>query len=218
MPEQLSLELNMAEENSVGVLVGDHGITADMAQVLQVFTLPVMPFGPISDLESAGCDANIAQRVNRARGKYVLYDLLLHGKLAPLCSYPESGEHGIVWLRRYGYDRAFSCEYPGGSAVCKFVNAGSFLVATRPCLTLILSCAINKKSARERRSARLLWRKSGLGLPRHIGTSPLEKICSPTTTGLLASARFLAVTIFLKFRNFTTFSTIVALLKLPGMK
>jgi abequosyltransferase len=149
--EQQSRELYTAKENSVEILVGDHFCTDDAPQVVQVFALPVSPFRSIRNLENVGSDVNIAQCFNLARGKYVLIlvddDLLLDGTLAPLCSYLESGEHGVICLRPYGYDRDFRREHPGGSALRKFADTGDFLVAICPYLTLISSCAINKSLA-----------------------------------------------------------------------
>ena len=129
---QLSRELKTVDESSVEVLVSDNCSSDDTPHA-----------------ENIGSDANTAQCFNLARGKYVLIlgddDLLIDGALSSLSSHLRSNEYGVVCLRPYGYERDFRREYPGGTgSLREFANAGDFLAAIGPYMTLISSCVINK--------------------------------------------------------------------------
>ena len=147
--EQLSRELSTVDRNSVEILISDNCSTDDTPQVVRKYASPAPPFRSLRNLENIGSDANIAQCFNLARGKYVLIlgddDVLIDGTLGSLISHLQASEYGVVCLRPYGYDRDFRREYPGGRGkLCEFTDAGDFLAAIGPYMTLISSCAINK--------------------------------------------------------------------------
>ena len=147
--EQLSRELNRVDENSVEVLVSDNCSTDNTPHVVEAHTSPELPLRYVRNAENIGSDGNTAQCFNLARGKYVLIlgddDLLFDGTLASLCSHLQANEYGVVCLRPYGYERDFRREHPGGRGKLReFTDAGDFLAAIGPYMTLISSCVINK--------------------------------------------------------------------------
>ena len=147
--EQLSRELNHVDENSVEVLVSDNCSTDNTPHVVEAHTSPELPLRYVRNAENIGSDENTAQCFNLARGKYVLIlgddDLLFDGTLASLCSHLQANEYGVVCLRPYGYERDFRREHPGGRGKLReFTDAGDFLAAIGPYMTLISSCVINK--------------------------------------------------------------------------
>jgi glycosyltransferase involved in cell wall biosynthesis len=147
--EQLSRELNQVDSNSVEILVSDNCSTDDTPQVVQTCALSASQFRSVRNAENIGSDANIAQCFNLARGKYVLIlgddDLLFDGTLASLSLHLQTCEYGVVCLRPYGYEHDFRREYPGGTGKLReFADAGNFLAAVGPYMTLISSCVINK--------------------------------------------------------------------------
>jgi abequosyltransferase len=147
--EQLSRELNHVDENSVEVLVSDNCSTDNTPHVVEAHTSPELTLRYVRNAENIGSDGNTAQCFNLARGKYVLIlgddDLLFDGTLASLCSHLQANEYGVVCLRPYGYERDFRREHPGGRGKLReFTDAGDFLAAIGPYMTLISSCVINK--------------------------------------------------------------------------
>jgi glycosyltransferase involved in cell wall biosynthesis len=147
--EQLSRELNQVDSNCVEILVSDNCSTDDTPRVVQTCALSGSQFRSVRNAENMGSDANIAQCFNLARGNYVLIlgddDLLFDGALASLCLHLQACEYGVVCLRPYGYEQDFRREYPGGAGKLReFADAGKFLAAVGPYMTLISSCVINK--------------------------------------------------------------------------
>jgi glycosyltransferase involved in cell wall biosynthesis len=147
--EQLNRELGTVDKHSVEIFVSDNCSPDDTPEVVEKYASTGSPFRSLRNGENIGSDANIAQCFNLARGKYVLIlgddDLLIDGTIASLISHLQADEYGVVCLRPYGYDRDFRHEYPGGGGkLRKFADAGDFLAAIGPYVTLISSCVINK--------------------------------------------------------------------------
>jgi abequosyltransferase len=147
--EQLRQELGHIRPGLVEILISDNCSPDQTEQIVADRNPSVSPWRYLRNSENIGSDANIAQCFNLAKGKYVLIlgddDLLLDGALASLCSHLRSGQYGVVCLRPYGYERDFRREYPGGKGrLREFTDAGKFLAAIGPYMTLISSCVINK--------------------------------------------------------------------------
>lgn len=134
---------------SVEVLVSDNASTDGTAQVVADGVAAGMPVRYIKNADNIGSDANIAQCFNCALGSYVLIlgddDLLVDGALALLLARLASQTFGVVCLRPYGFQADFRKEYPGSSGKERvFSDAGAFLAAIGPLMTLISSCVIHK--------------------------------------------------------------------------
>lgn len=133
----------------VDVLVCDNASSDGTPQVLADAIAGGMPVRYIRNTENIGSDANIAQCFNFSLGKYVLIlgddDLLVDGALSFLLERLATGAYGVVCLRPYGFESCFRKEYPGtGGRERIFRDAGAFLAAIGPLMTLISSCVINK--------------------------------------------------------------------------
>lgn len=131
------------------VLVSDNASTDDTPQVVAKAIAGGMPIRYVRNTENIGSDANIAQCFNLAQGKFVLIlgddDLFVDGALQLLLERLAAGEYGVVCLRPYGFESDFRKEYPGGGDGERvFSDAGKFLEAIGPLMTLISSCVINK--------------------------------------------------------------------------
>lgn len=133
----------------VEVLVSDNASSDDTPRVVADAIAGGMPIRYIRNAENIGSDANIAQCFNLAQGKYVLIlgddDLFVDGALRLLLERLAVGEYGVVCLRPYGFEWNFRKEYPGsGGRERIFCDAGKFLAAIGPLMTLISSCVISK--------------------------------------------------------------------------
>jgi glycosyltransferase involved in cell wall biosynthesis len=133
----------------VEVLVSDNASSDDTPRVVADAIAAGMPIRCIRNAENIGSDANIAQCLNLAQGKFVLIlgddDLLVDGTMPFLLEQLVAGAYGVVCLRPYGFDSDSRKEYPGsGGRKRNFSDAGAFLTAIGPLMTLISSCVINK--------------------------------------------------------------------------
>lgn len=134
----------------VEVLISDNASTDGTQRVVSEAVAVGMPVRYIRNAENIGSDANIAQCFNLALGKYVLIlgddDLFVDGALQLLLEQLAKGAYGVVCLRPYGFESDFRKEYPGSGGGEKiFRDAGAFLAAIGPLMTLISSCAISKQ-------------------------------------------------------------------------
>lgn len=133
----------------VEVLVSDNASSDGTPRVVADAIAGGMPIRYIRNAENIGSDANIAQCFNLAQGKFVLIlgddDLLVDGALPFLLERLAIGAYGVVCLRPYGFESDFRKEYPGsGGRERIFCDAGAFLAAIGPLMTLISSCVISK--------------------------------------------------------------------------
>lgn len=133
----------------VEVLVSDNASSDGTPRVVSEAVAGGMPVRYIRNAENIGSDANIAQCFNLALGKYVLIlgddDLFVDGALQLLLERLATGAYGVVCLRPYGFESDFRREYPGSAGRERvFRDAGVFLAAIGPLMTLISSCAISK--------------------------------------------------------------------------
>lgn len=146
---QLQLEVEAHQINDIEILVSDNASSDETEQVVEEFQASGFDVRYVLNLDNVGSDANIAQCFNLAKSHYVLIlgddDLLYDGSLEWLMTVLESREYGVVCMRAFGFDNDFRVEYPktGGSDQT-FDDAGRFLVAIGPLLTLISACVINK--------------------------------------------------------------------------
>jgi glycosyltransferase involved in cell wall biosynthesis len=130
-------------------MVSDNASHDDTKKVVNSAIVLGFPITYIKNFENIGSDANIAQCFNKASGKYVLIlgddDLLVDGSLNWLMGNLASSEYGLVCMRSYGFNLDFKKEYPGvcGETI-EFSDAGDYLYAVGPALTLISTCIVNK--------------------------------------------------------------------------
>ena len=100
--------------------------------------------------ENIGSDRNIARCFEIASGKYVLIfsddDVLLPGALRRILPVLRAGEHGVVFLRPYGYDRDFSAERPPTllKRARVYADAQEFVVKIHVYCSFISANIINK--------------------------------------------------------------------------
>jgi abequosyltransferase len=134
----------------VEVLVSDNASSDDTSRVVSDAISGGMPVRYVRNAKNKGSDANIAQCFNLALGKYVLIlgddDLFVDGAFQLLLARLAPENCGVVCLRPYGFESDFRKEYPGsGGRERVFRDAGAFLAAVGPLMTLISSCAISKQ-------------------------------------------------------------------------
>lgn len=147
--ERLSLEAPDVWRRAE-ILVSDNASVDDTQQVVEGAIASGLPVRYLRNAENIGSDANIAQCFNLARGNFVLIlgddDLFVDGALSALLERLASNDYGVVCMKPYGFEKDFRKEYPGTFGSEKvFDNAGLFLAAIGPLMTLISSCVINKK-------------------------------------------------------------------------
>jgi abequosyltransferase len=136
--------------SSVEVLVSDNASSDATSQIVADKIAAGMPVRYIRNAENIGSDANIAQCFDLAAGSFVLImgddDLFVDGGLAYVLEHLDAGTQGVVCMRPYGFNSDFRTERPGiGGNAKVFRDAGEFLAAIGPLMTLISSCVINKK-------------------------------------------------------------------------
>lgn len=137
------------EEGSLEIVVSDNCSEDDTPIIVRAAIAAGLPLRSVRNDRNIGSDANIAQAFNLANGHYVLIlgddDLLVPGVLQSLMRKLQKDEYGVVCLRPYGYSRDFMAEHPGGVGMDRiYDDAGDFLAAIGPYLTLISACVINK--------------------------------------------------------------------------
>lgn len=147
--ERLSLEAPDVWRRAE-ILVSDNASTDGTQQLVRDAIASGLPVRYLRNTENIGSDANIAQCFNLARGDFVLIlgddDLFVDGALNALLERLASNEYGVVCMKPYGFEKDFRKEYPGAFGSEKvFENAGLFLAAIGPLMTLISSCAISKR-------------------------------------------------------------------------
>jgi len=147
--KQIYKELKSLESELVEVIVSDNFSTDHTELVVKNAKNAGFNLVYVRNAENIGSDANIAQSFNLAKGEYVLIlgddDLFIDGALLYLIGQLKFKRYGVVCMRPYGYDFDFREEYPGvGSKDRVFHEAGKFLGAIGPLMTLISSCVINK--------------------------------------------------------------------------
>lgn len=134
----------------VELLVSDNASRDHTPSVIEGAKANGVPLRYIRNAENIGSDANIAQCFNLAQAKFVLIlgddDLFVDGALSLLLKHLAVADYGVVCLRPYGFEADFRHEYPGPAGRERvFSDAGEFLAAVGPLMTLISSCAINKQ-------------------------------------------------------------------------
>ncbi len=147
--EQLRTALSTVAPGSVEVIVSDNGSSDETPEIVDAAIARGLRVRSVRNTQNTGSDANIAQSFNLAMGRYVLIlsddDVLVPGALESLVRHLEQGRFGVVCLQPYGYSDDFEAEYPGGSGQDKiFKDAGAFLVAIGPYITLISACVVDK--------------------------------------------------------------------------
>ncbi len=147
--KELHAALLTVAQGRIEIVVSDNASSDETQKVVDAAIAGGLPVRSIRNTRNVGSDANIAQSFNLATGRYVLIlgddDVLISGTLASLVRHLEQGKFGVICLRPYGYSDDFAAEYPGGSGQDKiFENAGAFLAAIGPYITLISACVIEK--------------------------------------------------------------------------
>jgi glycosyltransferase involved in cell wall biosynthesis len=148
--KQLQSELKYCAKYVVEILVSDNASPDGTQGVVQDSVDAGLMVRYKRNLGNIGSDANIAQCFNMAYGHYVLIlgddDLFMDHTLLPFLEQLDEGVYGVVCLRPYGFDHDFRKEYPGQVGVAEvYCTPGKFLVGIGPLMTLISSCAINKR-------------------------------------------------------------------------
>ncbi|MGB0637009.1 MAG: glycosyltransferase family 2 protein [Gammaproteobacteria bacterium] len=146
---QLQSELVTCELGSIEILVSDNASSDDTAQVVEEFQSVGFAIRYLLNQSNIGSDANIAECFGAAKGSYVVIlgddDLFCDGSLQWLMAVLKTRQHGVVCMRAYGFDNDFMEEHPGDFGSDKtYSNAGEFVVAIGPLVTLISACVINK--------------------------------------------------------------------------
>lgn len=146
---QLQSELVTCELGSLEILVSDNASSDNTAQVVEEFQSLGFGIRYLLNHSNIGSDANIAQCFGAAKGSYVVVlgddDLFCDGTLKWLMAVLETRQHGVVCMRAYGFDNNFREEHPGDFGSDKtYSDAGEFLAAIGPLVTLISACVINK--------------------------------------------------------------------------
>ena len=146
---QLQLEISSYQLSNIEIIVSDNASSDSTQQVVAELQDSGLNIRYLLNADNIGSDANIAQCFNTSKGHYVLIlgddDLFYDGSLKWLMTALEHNEYGAVCMQSYGFDRDFRQEYPGiFGRDQSFNDAGEFLVAIGPSVTLISGCVINK--------------------------------------------------------------------------
>ena len=147
--QQINKEMAIYKISGVEIVVSDNASHDQTKQIVASAISSGLNIRYILNSKNIGSDANIAQCFNEARGKYVIIlgddDLFVDGSLKWLISKISSKEYGVICMRSYGFEKDFRKEYPGRSGRDKeYFDAGEYLNAIGPSLTLISACAVNK--------------------------------------------------------------------------
>jgi glycosyltransferase involved in cell wall biosynthesis len=147
--DQLRSEIIGHHLDNIEIVVSDNASPDNTRQVVADAISPEFEIRYLRNSDNVGPDANIAQCFNIAKGYYVLIlgddDLFYDGSLKWLMTVLRQKEYGVVCMRPYGFDVDFRQEYPSQFGCEKvFYNAGHFLTAIGPLVTLISGCVINK--------------------------------------------------------------------------
>jgi len=139
-----------AHGDRVELLVSDNASSDDTAAVVARHQAEV-PIRHIQNAENIGPDANFAQCLQKARGKYVLIfgddDVLLDGALDKLLPLLAEGNPGVVNLRGYAFREDFRAERPRKAPrrrVMRFRNPRAFAGKVNVMFTFISGNVINK--------------------------------------------------------------------------
>lgn len=137
----------------VEVTVYDNASPDHTGEIVQLFLQPNLPLTYIRNKENIGSDRNIAQCFNNACGKYVLIlgddDVVVQGglkKIIHLLKEPQF-EHGVVYVKAYGYDDEFTSELPFQfySATKIYWDIDKFMYRCGSGMAFISSLIINKE-------------------------------------------------------------------------
>jgi abequosyltransferase len=147
--DQLRLEIIGHNLGNIEIVVSDNASPDNTRQVVSDAISPGFEIRYLRNSKNIGSDANTAQCFNTAKGHYVVIlgddDLFYDGSLKWLMTALESKQYGVVCMRSYGFDNDFRQEYPRRFGCDRvFYDAGDFLTAIGPLVTLISACVINK--------------------------------------------------------------------------
>lgn len=141
----------------VEVTVYDNASPDHTGKILQPYLEPNLPLTYIRNEENIGSDRNIAQCFNKACGKYVLIlgddDVVVPNALSKIISFLKDPkfEHGVVYIKAYGYDDEFMSEMPFqvSSAPKIYRNIDDFMYRCGSGMAFISSLIINKSKIQE---------------------------------------------------------------------
>jgi abequosyltransferase len=106
--------------NEVELLVSDNASSDATVEVVRRYASTLPSLRAVRNRENIGSDRNIAQCYGLANGKYVLIfgddDVLLPGALRRLAPILRGADHGVVFMKAYGYDRDYLRERPLATA------------------------------------------------------------------------------------------------------
>ncbi len=153
--------------DTVEVVVSDNASEDGTQSVVGRYRSAWPALRAVRNKENIGSDRNIAQCFALARGRYALIfgddDVLLPGALGRILAVLKNGEHGVVFLKPYGYDDDFIREHPRtlrtGYAT---MDSERFVRRVHVYCTFISANIINKALA------------AGIDLDRAIGTNLVQ--------------------------------------------
>ncbi len=135
----------------VELLISDNASTDDTPTLIARHQAAGAPLRVIRNPTNIGPDANFAQCIREAKGKFVLVfgddDVLLEGALDKLLAVLKQGDPGVVFIRSYAFKDDFRKERPRKpprQRVLRFTNPRAFAAKVNILFTFISGNVINK--------------------------------------------------------------------------